>query len=145
VPRRREARVVVAVLAVVVVGGAVMIVGGTVASGHPAGAGGAQSPGNVPTGASGSQAGGAALCHTQRLAVGGGVYTVQNNERGSGALECLAVADSGGFTITRSAIANLANGARAATRPSTGAATRVPARRTAACRCRSPGWCHGEP
>ena len=117
-PRSRKAFVGVAVLAVVVLGGAVMIAGGMTGSGHPAAAG-AQSPAGVPgrspgaarTGASGSQAGGAALCNSQRLAVDGGVYTVQNNEWGSGARECLAVGRRGGFTVTRSAIANPASGA----------------------------------
>lgn len=69
-------------------------------SGHPAGAVRAQSP-----------AGGAALCNSQRLAVDGGVYTVQNNEWGSGAVECLAVGAPGGFTVARSAIANSTSGA----------------------------------
>ena len=113
-PRSREALVVIAVLAVVVPGCVVMIVGGMTGSGHPA-----QSPVGVPvgspgaaaTGASGRQAGGAALCNSQRLPVDGGVYTVQNNEWGSGALECLAVGGSGGFTVTRSAIANSTSGA----------------------------------
>jgi glycosyl hydrolase family 12/cellulose binding protein with CBM2 domain len=103
---------------VVVLGGAVMIAGGMTGSGHPA-AVGAQSPGGVPgsspgaagTGPSGGQAGGAALCNSQRLVVDGGVYTVQNNEWGSGAVECLAVGRVGGFTVTRSAIANSASGA----------------------------------
>jgi len=118
VPRNREALVVVAVLAVIVLGGVVMIVDGMTGSGHPAGAGAAQSPVGVPvsltgtaaTGASGSQAG-AALCNSQQLAVDGGVYTVQNNEWGSGAAECVAVGSAGGFTVTRSAIANSASGA----------------------------------
>ena len=118
-PRSREALVVVAVLAVVVVlGGVVMIVGGMTGSGHPAAAG-AQSPAGVPvsspgaaaSGASGGQAGGAALCSSQRLAVDSGVYMVQNNEWGSGARECLAVGHRGGFTVTRSAIANSTSGA----------------------------------
>ncbi|HEV3294392.1 MAG TPA: cellulose binding domain-containing protein [Streptosporangiaceae bacterium] len=103
-PRRREALVVVAVLAVVVLGGVVMIVGSVTGSGHPASAAGAGGP-------VGSQAGGAALCNSQRLAVDGGVYTVQNNEWGSGAAECVAVGGSAGFTVTRSAIANSASGA----------------------------------
>jgi hypothetical protein len=64
----------VAVLAVVALGGVVMIVGGVTGGGHPA------------------SAGGAALCNSQRLAVDGGVYTVQNNEWGSGAAECWASA-----------------------------------------------------
>ena len=118
-PRSREALVVVAVLAVVVLGGVVMIVGGMTGGGHPANAIVVPSPVGVPvslpgaatTSASGSQAGGAALCNSQRLAVDGGVYTVQNNEWGSGAAECLAVGGSGGFTVTRSAIANSTSGA----------------------------------
>ena len=105
-PRRREALVVVAVLAVVVLGGVVMIVGGMTGSGHPASAVSA-----AAAGASDRQAGGAALCNSQRLAVDGGVYTVQNNEWGSGAVECLAAAGPGGFTVTRSAIANSTSGA----------------------------------
>jgi hypothetical protein len=119
VPRSREALVVVAVLTVVVLGGVVMIVGGMTGSGHPARTVGTRSPVGAPvslsgaaaTGASGSQASDAALCNSQRLAVDGGVYTVQNNEWGSGAPECLAVGGSGGFTVTRSAIANSTSGA----------------------------------
>ena len=99
-PRNRKALVAVAVLAVVVLGGVVMIVGGRTGSGHPASAVGTHSP-----------AGGGTLCNSQRLAVDGGVYTVQNNEWGSGALECLGVGGSGGFTVTRSAIANSTSGA----------------------------------
>lgn len=97
----------VAVLAMVVLGGVVMIVGSVTGSRHPASTVGARSP----VGASGSQAGGAALCNSQRLAVDGGVYTVQNNEWGSGAAECVAVGGSTGFTVTRSAIAKSASGA----------------------------------
>ena len=118
-PRSREALVVVAVLAVVVLGGVAMIVGGMTGSGHPASAVGARSlagvpvgsPGAAATGASARQAGGTALCNSQRLPVDGSVCTVQNNEWGSGALECLAVGGPGGFTVTRSAIANSTSGA----------------------------------
>jgi hypothetical protein len=118
VPRSR-ALVVVAVLAVVVLGGVLMIVGGMTGSGHPAGAVGVRSSAGVPvsspgaavTGASGSQVVGTALCNSQRLAVDGGVYAVQNNEWGSSARECLAVGGSAGFTVTRSAIANSTSGA----------------------------------
>jgi Glycosyl hydrolase family 12/Cellulose binding domain len=82
--------VVAAVLALVVLGGC----------GHPASA------------AHGSgQAAPAALCHSQWVPVDGGTYTVQNNEWGSGAAECLTVGGSGGFTVARSAIANAASGA----------------------------------
>jgi hypothetical protein len=97
VPRSRQALVVVAVLAVL--GGVVMIVGAT-GSDHPASAVGAY-----------SQSGGAVLCNSQRLAVDDGGYTVQNNEWGSGAPECLAVGAPGGFTVTRSAIASSTSGA----------------------------------
>ena len=109
-PRRREALVVVAVLAVVVLGGVVLIVGGMTGSGHPASAVGARSPA-AAAGAPDRQARGAALCNSQRLAVDGGVYTVQNNEWGSGAVECLAAGGPGGFTVTRSTIANSTSGA----------------------------------
>jgi Glycosyl hydrolase family 12/Cellulose binding domain len=106
VPRNKETFVVVAVLAVVVLGGVVMVVGGIAGSGHLASTAGAQSSAGVPVSAPG-----AALCNSQRLAVAGGVYAVQNNEWGSSARECLAVGGSGGFTVTKSAIANPASGA----------------------------------
>ena len=117
-PRSRAALVTVAALAVAVLG-VVIIVAGVTGSRHPASAVGARSPGGpavgspaaATTGASGRHAGGAALCNSQRLAVDGGVYTVQNNEWGSGAPECLAVGGPGGFTVTRSAIANSTSGA----------------------------------
>src|SRR5579859_376068 len=108
VPRSREALVVVAVLAVVALGGVVMIAGGMTGGGNPASAVGAHSSVGVPgAGASG----GGALCSSQRLAVDGGVYTVHTNEWGSGAAECLALGGLGGFTVTRSAIANSTSGA----------------------------------
>jgi Glycosyl hydrolase family 12/Cellulose binding domain len=109
VSRSREVLVVVAVLAVAVLGGVVMIAGGRTGGAHPANA--ASSHGAVAMGASGSQAGGTDLCHSQRRVVDGGFYAVQNNEWGSGAVECLAVGRPGGFTVTRSAIANSASGA----------------------------------
>ena len=107
----------VAVLAAAVIGGAATVADMT-GSGHPRSVVGPQSPVSVPvklpsaaaTGASGRHAGGTALWNSQRLAVDGDAYTVQNNEWGSGALECLAVGGSGDFTVTRSAIANPANG-----------------------------------
>ena len=100
-PRNKGVLAAVAVLAVVVLGGVVMIVNAMTGRGHPASA----------AGASGRQAAGAALCNSQRLAVDGGLYTVQNNEWGSGAPECMAVGGTGSFTVTRSAIANSTNGA----------------------------------
>jgi hypothetical protein len=118
-PRTREVFVVVAALTVVVLGGVGVIVRGMTESGHPAGAVGAQSPASGPvslpsvagTGASAVQPGGAALCNSQWLAVDGGGYAVQNNEWGSGAAECLTVVGTGGFAVTRSAIANSTSGA----------------------------------
>jgi cellulose 1,4-beta-cellobiosidase len=110
---------VAAALVVTVFGGVALIVGAMTGSDHPASAVGARLPGGAvgglrgaaATGASGSPAGAVALCNSQRLAVDGGVYTVQNNEWGSGAAECVAVGGPGGFTVTRSAIANSASGA----------------------------------
>ena len=120
VPRSRAARVVVAVLAVIVVGGVAGIVAGCSGGSHPAGAIQTQSPASQPAsspssptasaaGASGGQTVGS-LCSSQRRAVVGGAYMVQNDEWGSGAPECVAVATGGGFTVARSAIANSACG-----------------------------------
>jgi hypothetical protein len=116
VPRSRRGLVIVAVLAVIVLGGIAAIVSATTGSGRPASAVRTQSPGSVPpsspaTGAPSSQAGSAALCNSRRLAVDGGVYTVQNNEYDSGAPECLTVGTLGGFTVASSAIANSTSGA----------------------------------
>jgi hypothetical protein len=102
VPPSRKAFVVATVLVVVVFGGVALIVGAMTGSDHPASAIGARIPGGAVS---------AALCNSQRLAVDGGEYTVQNNEWGSGAAECVAVGAPGGFTVTRSAIANSASGA----------------------------------
>jgi Glycosyl hydrolase family 12/Cellulose binding domain len=125
VPRSRQALAVVAVLTVFALGGVAVIVGGMTGSGHRASAVTTQSPVRVPvsspssasspaapaTSASGGQAGATALCNSQRLAVDEGVYTVQNNEWGSGAPECVGVDALGGFTVTSSAIANSTSGA----------------------------------
>jgi hypothetical protein len=112
VPRSRKAVAVVAVLAVVVLGGVVVIVDGMTGGGHPARAVGARSSAGAPVSAAATGAsGGAALCNSQRLVVDGGAYTVQNNEWGSGAAECLAVSGPGGFAVARSAIANSTSGA----------------------------------
>jgi len=123
-PRSRAVLVVVAVVAVVVVGGVAAIVAGSSGGGHAANAiqtqSPAQSPASLPassssspsasaTGASGGQTVGA-LCSSQRQAVVGGAYMVQNDEWGSGAPECVAVASGGGFAVSKSAIANSPNG-----------------------------------
>jgi hypothetical protein len=112
VPRSRAARVVVAVLTVIVVGGVAGILAGCSGGSHPAGAIQAQSPSSQPAssptassaGASAGQTAGS-LCNSQRRAVVGGVYMTQNDEWGSGAPECVAVATGGGFTVATSAIA----------------------------------------
>ncbi len=46
------------------------------------------------------------LCNSQTLAVGGGAYTVQNNEWASTAAECIITDGSAGFTVANSSIAN---------------------------------------
>jgi hypothetical protein len=121
VPRSRAARVVVAVLTVIVVGGVAGIVAGCSGGSHPASAIQTQSPTQSPVsqpassptasaaGASGGQTVGS-LCSSQRRAVVGGAYMVQNDEWGSGAPECVAVATGGGFTVATSAIAKSADG-----------------------------------
>jgi hypothetical protein len=116
-PGSKKALAGVAVAGVVVLGG----VACTSGNGHQTGAAATQSPVSVSasspraatTGAAvtpGAQSRSAVLCNSQQRAVDGGVYTVQNNEYDSGASECLGVATSGDFTVTRSAIANTANG-----------------------------------
>jgi len=119
VPRSRRVLVVVAVLAVIVLAGVAAIVSAMTGSGRRASAVRTQSPASVTasspgaaaTGSPSSQAGSAALCNSRQLAVDGGVYTVQNNEYGSGAPECLTVGALGGFTVASSAIANSTSGA----------------------------------
>jgi hypothetical protein len=119
VPRSRRVLVVVAVLAVIVLAGVAAIVSAMTGSGRRASAVRTQSPASVSASSPGaaatsspsSQAGSAALCNSRQLAVDGGVYTVQNNEYGSGAPECLAVGALGGFTVASSAIANSTSGA----------------------------------
>lgn len=44
------------------------------------------------------------LCHSQARPVAGGEYTVQNNEWGSDAAECIRTDGGTGFTVTNSAI-----------------------------------------
>ena len=110
----------VAVLAVIVVGG---IVAGCSGGSHPAAAIQTQSPASQsasspssPSSPTASAAGASdgqtvgSLCSSQRRAVVGGAYMVQNDEWGSGAPECVAVATGGGFTVAKSAIAKSAGG-----------------------------------
>jgi hypothetical protein len=51
------------------------------------------------------------LCQMQMAPAASGVYTVQNNEWGSGAAECVTTDGSADFTVANSAIANATNGA----------------------------------
>jgi Glycosyl hydrolase family 12 len=51
------------------------------------------------------------LCKMQTAHVGGGAYTVENNEWGSGAPECITTDGSTGFMVANSSIANSTYGA----------------------------------
>jgi cellulose 1,4-beta-cellobiosidase len=51
------------------------------------------------------------LCQSQTASVSGGTYTVQNNEWGSGASECITTDGNADFTVVNSAISNATNGA----------------------------------
>jgi len=117
VPRSRAALVVVAVVAVILVGGIAGIVAGVTGGGHSPGSAATQSPASQPASSPSASATGAAagqtvgaLCTSQRRAVVGGVYMVQNNEWGSSAPECVAVASGGGFSVSKSSITNAPGG-----------------------------------
>jgi cellulase/cellobiase CelA1 len=51
------------------------------------------------------------LCQSQTAAVAGGTYTVQNNEWGSSAPECITTDGSADFTVANSSISNSTSGA----------------------------------
>jgi hypothetical protein len=51
------------------------------------------------------------LCKSQTLAIEGSSYTVENNEWGSSAPECISTDGSAGFTVANSSIANSTYGA----------------------------------
>jgi cellulase/cellobiase CelA1 len=51
------------------------------------------------------------LCQMQSTPVAGGIYTVQNNEWGSGASECVTTDGNADFTVANSGISNATNGA----------------------------------
>jgi cellulose 1,4-beta-cellobiosidase len=61
--------------------------------------------------AASSQAATTTLCNSQTASVDGSGYTIQNNEWGSGASECITTDGSADFTVANSAIANATNGA----------------------------------
>ena len=63
------------------------------------------------TGSGGARAATTQLCQSQTAAVGGGVYTVQNNEWGSSAPECITTDGNADFTVANSSISNATNGA----------------------------------
>ncbi|HEY1669943.1 MAG TPA: hypothetical protein VGG54_29950, partial [Trebonia sp.] len=67
--------------------------------------------GLLATGSGGARAATTQLCQSQTAAVGGGVYTVQNNEWGSGAPECITTDGNADFTVANSSISNATNGA----------------------------------
>ncbi len=51
------------------------------------------------------------LCNSQTAPVGGGAYTIGNNEWGSGALECITTDGSADFTVAKCSIAKARDGA----------------------------------
>jgi glycosyl hydrolase family 12/cellulose binding protein with CBM2 domain len=59
----------------------------------------------------GSQAATSTLCASQTAPVGGGTYTVQNNEWNSSASECVTTDGGADFTVANSSISNATNGA----------------------------------
>jgi cellulose 1,4-beta-cellobiosidase len=124
VPRSREAYAVATLLVTGFVVGVVLIVvglsGGSASkpSGATApisgnGSGFAGSPGSgSPAGpASSARSAGAKLCSMQKAPTAGGAYTLQNNEWGSGASECVGTNGAADFTVANSSIANSTSGA----------------------------------
>jgi hypothetical protein len=58
-----------------------------------------------------SQAATTTLCNSQTTPAAGGSYTIQNNEWGSSAAECITTDGNADFTVANSSIANATNGA----------------------------------
>ena len=83
----------------------VAVAGITIATGCVACGG--SSGGGTPSGA---QVAGAMCQPYQTSAVDGGTYTVQDDEWGSSAAECVSTTGGTGFAVTKSAIANSADG-----------------------------------
>src|SRR6516225_8039971 len=65
----------------------------------------------IAGGSSGARAATSQLCQSQTAAVAGGTYTVQNNEWGSSAAECITTDGNADFTVANSSISNATNGA----------------------------------
>ena len=61
-------------------------------------------------GSAGAHAATTTLCQEQTASVGGGTYTVQNNEFDSSASECVTTDGNADFTVANSGIANATNG-----------------------------------
>src|SRR5258708_27344582 len=61
--------------------------------------------------AASAAAGTTTLCNSQTAPVDRGAYTVENNEWGSGAPECITADGNADFTVANSSIANAPNGA----------------------------------
>jgi Glycosyl hydrolase family 12 len=78
---------------------ALLAAGGVIAAGPPAVAATAPSP-------AAASAAAATLCDFQTSLVGGDAYTVQNNEWGSSAPECISTDGGTDFTVANSSIAN---------------------------------------
>jgi cellulose 1,4-beta-cellobiosidase len=75
------------------------------------GGGFASSSGSPASVASGARSASAKLCTSQKAPVAGGAYTLQNNEWGSGASECVGTNGAADFTVANSSIANSTGGA----------------------------------
>ena len=71
------------------------------------------------------------LCQEETAPVSGGIYTVQNNEFGSGAPECIGTDASAEFTVANSSIDNTTGGPPGPIHRSTRAATGATAARAA--------------
>jgi hypothetical protein len=67
--------------------------------------------GLVVAGSAGARAATTQLCQSQTTSVSGGTYTVQNNEWGSSAPECITTDGSADFRVANSSISNATNGA----------------------------------
>jgi hypothetical protein len=66
---------------------------------------------SLPAASSGAATTAARLCQSQTAPVDSSAYTVENNEWGSSAPECITTDGSTGFTVANSSIANPASGA----------------------------------
>jgi Glycosyl hydrolase family 12/Cellulose binding domain len=91
-----EARMTPPRRALALAAGSVLLAGGVLAAAAPA---------------TRSDAATSTLCNSQSAAVSGGAYTVQNNEWGSSAAECITTDGNADFQVANSSIANSTSGA----------------------------------